>query len=215
MLAESPDYEFSSASVVYYTRDGELLTSYDVSPNSVIPFSQIPDADLCITLTLGKNQSGNVLATLSYLWFTLPGDYYEDDIGLAWDDSCFWAVDNSFSKIDKYSARIRQLDGSLGNLQSFTHSEAKRTAKSNEHGITWSADLYKPSIASNKVVESYSGSGQILLTPQKSNFTTRLFATYVHHKSTVSYSLEIPRVGVNFSAPANMPSMALQKTYTY
>lgn len=215
MIADSPDYEFSGASIAYYTKEGDLLKSYDISADSIVPLSQIPDADLGITLTLGKNQDGNVLATLAYLWFTLPGDYYEDDIGIAWDDSCFWSHDTYFSKIDKYSARVRQLDGSLGKLQSFTHSEAKGKADVQERGVTWCADLYKPSIASNKVVESYSGSGQILLIPQKSSFTTRLFATYVHHTSDVSFTLEIPRFGVNFSVPSDTPSMAVQKTYTY
>lgn len=215
-LAEDTEYSFDSAIVSYYTKDGDLLGSYEISSDSVTPFAQIPDSDLTLVLTVGRsNKADKVCVTLSYLWSTLPGDYYEDALGIAWDDKYFWAEDNGFYKKDCYTARLLQLDGSLGDLKPYTHSEATHYADVNDHGVVWYADLYSPSIASNKRVEQYNGFGQIVLVPQKSNFTTRIFATYVHAKSSASFSFEIPVVGVNFEIPSKTAGMATQKTYTY
>lgn len=214
-IYEKPYLEFDSATIVTYNEDTGEFHDYEISNEGIMPYGQIPTADLSLTWAVNKNTTSGseYLVTYSYDWKNLPFFRWQDPIAISWDSSKFEMKDDSFYKVDMYDGFISV----NGYLQSFTgeiKSEEDGYASAFNAGVTWYADLVGHlGVTATKLY----GHGEFVLRKLVSTTgSTTLYGKYVHPTASASLSINIGDYGsFSVSGGSNYDERGNQRTFSY
>ena len=216
MLLDNPDVGYL----------GSFSIQYSESPsagNGMQPYGQIPTSDLTLTFDVtcqvDDGEFAQLLIFFYYNWNNLPFWRVQDPIALSWDETKFRLKDNTFYKIDYYSAYLIGLDQSVTWYHGVTHSYEKGYAQASPSGVSWYADL-KANVGLTLVMTELYGHGAFILVPAHGTTvyegeTSTIYAHYVHALSNLNLSIAVSSFGsFDISGLSGYDERGTQYTFT-
>ena len=205
---------FGGAIITTYDEETGTFTDYDIPADGVMPFGQIPTADLALTWSISILSDTERRITYSYNWKNLPVNRFQDPIAISWDGDLFRIKDNSFYKVDKYDYYLI-IDSERVDFKGIPHSEEHGYAAGYADGVTWYADLVGFG-GSRFHTKLYGHAEFVLETKTSGSGTSTLFGHYVHQTLVGNLSINISDYGsISVSGISGYDERGNQKTFQY
>lgn len=201
-IYEKDDFTFSGGTITAYDETNKLPLNYVIPSNGIMPLGAIPDSDLYLTWSAGRNSAGDVHLVFSYFWTETPVNHYDDPLYIVWEQDIFRLKSNSFYKVDQYDTYFNE---GLITSSSYNHSGSSFS------GVTWYAELPEaPSI------RCYGHGEMILEVLTSSHGTTQFFGQYIHNLTTIGISVNISDSGsVSISGGDSYDSRGSEHLFYY
>lgn len=215
LLYYNSEEEFAGAAIQYYREDSSEYTTITVDENGeyVVPYGQISDDDMTVSLVATKYSASNKLVqiqlTYNYSWENRPADRHEDAIAISWKDG-YTMVDGGFYKANKYDYYTNV----SGTLYSSTYDYSSNYMTGGPNGVDWGVPLAKDTLLDGISIVKYYGYGRVLLnadTPSATG-TATFYATYVHTKTDVTVSFTYNDYQITVNCPDDYDKLGTQKT---
>lgn len=182
--AASYDGTFDSAIVQYYSKNMNLMNQIEIEAgekNGNSHSYRVDNPAVAFALFVVNLANGDKALVLDYQWKKMPLNRWVDEMGLQWDSSKWFAVEDSFYKANNYSVagskNDRQLKWDRGETM-------KNTCPA---GVIWDANLKVSSLFQR--VNSLYGVGSVVIRPYE-NGGGRAGGGYIHKKFGANKSLD-------------------------
>lgn len=189
------DGRFDSATVQYFDENMNLINQLDFEEGNetILPRGTISSSTLSLNLMIMNLDDGSKVLILAYDWQRLPLNRWRDQLGLQWDSSRWYPVENTFYQISSYNVNT---GGHL--IENVTANESNYPMNSCPSGVIWDANL-RGSSTDYSVYALY-GTGSVMLRPYAGGGTVH--GGYMHTKLNLGASIGFGSLNLSFNGPS-------------
>lgn len=180
--ALSYDGTFDSATVQYYSKNMSLINQleFENGKETKAPSDGMQSSALNLTILVINLSNGDKALILNYEWKITPFSRWTDVLGLQWDFTKWYPLEDSFYKANQYVIADKKTAKSLKS------EESNSLTNSCPSGVIWEANL-KGRSSLHSVTALY-GIGAIVIRPYGGG--GRVQGGYIHRKLGIGGTLD-------------------------